>query len=175
MTGLAYPMKVFDIPKFERQNHISVNVFGYKKGEVIPIHITPERVDTHVNLLMIDDGKTQHYCWVKDLNRLLFDQHRKNNRRYFCLYCLHGFTKEALLEDHIPYCQIRGPQKNELPTEQDKWIFYTDVSKQLKAHYVIYADFERYATKIDTCAPGTLHPNHSLIMYHLGLLTKLLG
>ena len=115
---ISFPVKMADVPKFERQNGISIDVFGYERNEVIPIHITKERFDKHVNLLIISDQKKSHYCWIKDLNRFLFDHKSYGHRHFFCQYCLHGFTKERMLNDHIPYCQTHGPQKIELPTER---------------------------------------------------------
>ena len=32
MEGITYPVAVKDVPKFEKQNDISVNVFGYEDG-----------------------------------------------------------------------------------------------------------------------------------------------
>lgn len=69
--GISFPVKLADIPKFEKQNDISVNVFGYKKGDVFPVHITKHRCEKHVNLLMTSDQKKSHYCWIKDLNRMI--------------------------------------------------------------------------------------------------------
>jgi hypothetical protein len=71
--GISFPMRMADMPKFEEQNQISVNVFGYEKRDVFPIHITTHRYDKHVDLLMTSDRTKSHFCWIKDLNRLLFD------------------------------------------------------------------------------------------------------
>ncbi|CAG2208280.1 unnamed protein product [Mytilus edulis] len=65
-----------------------------------------------------------------------------HGRHFYCPYCLHGFTKEKILSNHLPYCQTHGPQKIELPTEDNKWLHYKDIRKQLKVPYIIYADFE---------------------------------
>ncbi|CAG2241237.1 unnamed protein product [Mytilus edulis] len=54
---IMFPVKLADIPKFEKQNEISINVFGFNKGEVFPIHISKHRFEQHVNLLMISDSK----------------------------------------------------------------------------------------------------------------------
>ena len=32
-SGISFPVKLVDIPIFEKQNDISVNVFGYEKGD----------------------------------------------------------------------------------------------------------------------------------------------
>jgi hypothetical protein len=111
LEGIDFPVKMTDIPKFEKQNKIEINIFGYGKGGVFPIHTTKQRYDKHVDLQTISDGKKSHYCWIKDLSRLLGDQHSNTRRYHYCPYCLHGFIKERLLEDHIPYCQTHGPQK----------------------------------------------------------------
>ena len=122
LEGIDFPVKMTDIPKFEKQNKIEINVFGYEKGGVFSIHTTKQPYDKHVDLLTISDGKKSHYCWIKDLNRLLGDQHSSHQRHHYCPYCLHGFTKERLLNDHVQYCQTYGPQKIELPTKEDKWL-----------------------------------------------------
>ena len=36
-----------------------------------------------------------HYCWIKNLNRLLYDQNKHKCKTYFCDRCLYGFTKET--------------------------------------------------------------------------------
>ena len=147
-NGTPYAVTMADIPKFEKQNNISVNVFGFEKNEVFPVHIAKNRYERHVHLLLLSDNKKFHYCWIKDLNRLLGDQNSNGHRHYYCPYCLHGFTKERLLIDHEPYCQTHGPQKIELPNDDDKWLYYKDIRKQLKVPYVIYADFKSLLIKM---------------------------
>ena len=49
------PMKVRQIPKFEKQNEILVNVFGYEDS-LYPLHITNFRFPRHVNLLLINNS-----------------------------------------------------------------------------------------------------------------------
>ena len=75
MTGIEMPMQLKDIPRFERQNDISVSVYGWeltmknKDEEVEPgyaytLRITEEIKPNHFNLLMIGDD-VKHYCWIK--------------------------------------------------------------------------------------------------------------
>jgi len=85
------------------------------------------------------------------LIRLLGDQKTHDGRHFYCPYCLNGFTKEQILSDHIVYCQTHGAQKIELPKEQDKWLFYKDMQKQLKVPYIIYVDFECLQVPILGC------------------------
>ena len=39
------------------------------------------------------------------MNRLLYDQTKHNNHKHFCERCLHGFTGEDLLDNHIVDCR----------------------------------------------------------------------
>ncbi|XP_033729639.1 uncharacterized protein LOC117318793 [Pecten maximus] len=157
-TGITFPVKVADVSKFETGNKISINVLGYEKGSLFPIHVTKRRFDRHVDLLLISDGRKSHYCWIRKVDRLLSDQHTHKNRYFHCMYCLQGFTKQRILNDHISYCREHGTQKVKLPTEEDKWLFYKDVRKQLKVPYIIYADFESFQVPIHGCE---VDPNKS--------------
>ena len=51
--------------------------------------------------------------------------------------------------DHEPHCSKHGPQKIKLPNEDNDVLYFTDVQKQLKVPFVIYADFESYLVKCD--------------------------
>lgn len=101
---IEFPMNVSDIHKFERQNCISVNVFGlnYKKDKVMgPLHHTKQRQPIHINLLFIEEGDKSHFCWIKNLSRLLSKQLSANTRRkYICDGCLQYFMKADLLHEH---------------------------------------------------------------------------
>ncbi|KAK3108225.1 hypothetical protein FSP39_003551 [Pinctada imbricata] len=50
-SDIPFPVKVADIPKFEKRNGISINVFGYERGILFPLHLTKERGVRHANLL----------------------------------------------------------------------------------------------------------------------------
>lgn len=156
-TDVPFPVKIGDIPKFEKKNQISINVFGFEKQEIFPLHLTKERGLRHVDLLVINKGTRNHYCLIKDFDRLLNDG-QKGNQLFHCHYCLHGFTKKRLLQNHVIYCQVHGAQRTEMPTEEDKWLKFTDISKQLKVPFVVYADFESILERHYGCQPD---PNKS--------------
>ena len=61
MNVIVYPVAVKDVPKFEKQNNISVNVFGYEDG-YYPLYISRNQQEKHVNLLLIEKGGKTHYC-----------------------------------------------------------------------------------------------------------------
>ena len=72
--GIHFPASFKDINKFEKQNPtISINVFGYEQ-EVYPLRISKRVNDKTVNLLLISERENQHYCWIKNMSRLLTSQ-----------------------------------------------------------------------------------------------------
>ena len=80
--GLKFPVKLSDIKKFESHNSsISVNVFGYEKL-IYPLRISNHNYkrESTVNLLLISDDTTQHYCLFKDISKLIF----ANIKRWSC-------------------------------------------------------------------------------------------
>jgi len=74
--GITFPVKVKDIPKFEKQNReISVNIISQdpetKRCSID--YMSPERQRSHhINLLLLYDSNTEttHYTWIKNFSRL---------------------------------------------------------------------------------------------------------
>ena len=107
MTGIETPMQLKDIPRFEKQNNISVSVYGWesakknKDGEVEPgyaytLRVAKDIKPNHVNVLMIGD-EIKHYCWAKNFSRLVSTQYSRNGHELaFCPFCLHGFKGTAI-------------------------------------------------------------------------------
>lgn len=143
MREIPYPVPLTDIPKFEKQNCISVNVFGYDNG-YYPLHISKvqDQKQHHVNLLLIEQGGNRHYCLIKNLNGMLQSQTKHHGKKFFCTYCLHGFCREDLLMEHKPYCHTHGLQHTVLPSQHERIMEFKNIAKMLKVPFVIYADFE---------------------------------
>ena len=110
-TGIGTPTPISQISKVEKQNHLPINVFGWESaGACVIIHRLSERACAagRINLLLIEKAGKFHYTWIKDLNRLLYDQSKHQHRKHFCERCLHGYTIEDLLEAHKPDCRGIG-------------------------------------------------------------------
>ena len=116
-------------------------MFGYEDG-YYPLYISRNQKEKHVNLLLIEKGGKTHYCLITDLNKMLHSQTKHNGRKFFCTYCLHGFSSEILLMEHKPLCEKHGAQCTELPSGKDKFMTFKNWGKMLKVPFVIYADFE---------------------------------
>ena len=66
MSGIQYPVDIKDVGKFEHQNNISVNVYGYEDEKIFALRITTMTIArAHMNLLYITAGETSHDYWYK--------------------------------------------------------------------------------------------------------------
>ena len=72
--GIEFPRKLNDIDKFEKKNPgLAINVFGVEKEEVYPLRLSKIKFKP-INLLLISDSETKHYCLIKNMSRLLSSQ-----------------------------------------------------------------------------------------------------
>ncbi|XP_078377750.1 uncharacterized protein LOC144660898 [Oculina patagonica] len=156
--GIDFPTPVKQIDKLERQNsNLAINVFGWEDNRVIVHRISKkEKTIPRINLILIESGLIQHYCFVKRVSALLFDQTKNATKKHFCMLCLTGFTRADLLENHEKYCNgMNGrPTRIEMPEEGKNTLSFQNHHKQMRAPYVIYADFEALVRKISGCEIG---------------------
>ena len=159
-TGIDFPTPVSQIDRLERQNpNLAMNVFGWEKEQVI-VHRLSEKDGEipRINLMITKQGENTHYTLVKRLTALLYDQNRHNESKHFCERCLHGYKTRDLLERHKPECKglLKSPTRTEMPKEGQNKTAFKNHYKQMKAPYVVYADFECVLRKIDTCEPDNM-------------------
>ena len=167
MEGIAYPVNLKDIKRFEKQNlEISVSVLGYSKdNKIYPLRISEytkakkEKERKHnIVLLLIKDGDNSHYCYVKNESALLSSQvNNHDHKLYFCLNCLNGFDTPEKLEKHKEYCSEEESVKINMPPS-DSFIKFKNFLYSERAPFAIYADFESLLKPLDTCEPD---PNKS--------------
>ncbi|KYN41468.1 hypothetical protein ALC56_04109 [Trachymyrmex septentrionalis] len=88
LAGIEFPITFKDIPKFERLNAVSINVYGIENKQVLPLQLTSDRKDKHVNLLYMQDPRDDgigHFAWIKNLSRLVSSQlSKKEHKKHFC-------------------------------------------------------------------------------------------
>ena len=97
-----------------------------------------------INLLLLHDKKgNYHYCWIKQISRLLFDQNKHKGKTYFCACCLYGFSREDLLINHKDECYGINDRATKIqkPAPREN-IKFKNYHKQTQVPFVIYADFE---------------------------------
>ena len=137
-TDVSAPTSISQIPRVEKQNNLALNVFGWDKG-VIVRRLSKQPVDKpRINLLLPGKAGKFHYTWVKDLNRLLYDQGNFRERKHFCERCIHGYSREDLLEAHTPECRGIGQNavRVEMPEEGKNKVLFQNHHKQLYQHLI---------------------------------------
>ncbi|GFY31894.1 uncharacterized protein TNCV_2620311 [Trichonephila clavipes] len=81
------------------------------------------------------------------LNHLTSHEHKV----FFCDYCLLRFNNEELLNQHQEDCRNHNVQKIKMPTQEEKWLEFSNHKFKLPVPYVIYADLECILEKINSC------------------------
>ena len=159
-AGIEFPVSLKQIDKFENQNNYAINVFGYERV-VYPLRISKKKEQV-INLLLIADEETNHFCWIKNMSRLLSSGiNNHQHKRHFCYRCLNSFKSEKSLNKHTEYCQNNEEVKIEMPMIKDdegkflgpEYIYFKNHYKKQRVPFVVYADFECFTEKIDTCQP----------------------
>ena len=153
-SNIEFPVTVKQINKIEKQNNIRINLFGYEEKQKFPIYISQEKFQDHMELLLINKDKKNHYVLIKNFNKFMFDQTKHNCKKHFCMYCLQCFSREDVLTEHIKNClSINGKQAIKMP-EKGQHVSFRNYHKQIPAPFVIYADFEAIAEKVHGCQPN---------------------
>ena len=152
--NIDFPTPLKQIDNLEKQNqNLAINVFGWEKETVIVHRISRKAKSVkRINLMLIESGEKQHYCWVKRVNALLFDK-AINNKTFYCMLCLSRFTKAYVLVEHEKHCNgVNGrPTRIDMPEEGNNNLTFKNLHKQMKAPYIIYADFEAVVRKFKGC------------------------
>lgn len=184
LTGMNFPVKLRDISKFEEANNISINVYGLEskfeknrvKYEIVgPLRYSQKKLHMHVNLLLLSEqcpenhhcnincAKT-HYCWIKDLSRLVSYQiSAHDHKKYFCDGCLLYFNNERQLMSHqrndcnhvystTPSTRFRVDKYGRNVCENI--LKFENFEKQMQVPFVVYADFESVLKPMHTCEPN---------------------
>ena len=175
---IEFPVALKDIPKFEKLNkNISVNVFiidehldGKKmKHEVLPVHLTNEKKENHVNLLLVSENENNHYCWIKNLSRLVSTQCTKwRKKKIICDRCLHYFyTKEKLII-HQELCSRINKCAVKLPKPEDATLKFKNHARKLAVPFIIFADCESLLKPVSApeLAPSSAYQQHQI--YSIG-------
>ena len=137
--GINFPVTI-NISKFEKLNpSIRVGVIGYEDEELFPIRLMKEKKQHHITLLYWSNGAKSHYAWVKSLSRLFRDQTKHKQKKFFCEWCFHGFSREDLLLNHVEYGQDVPMQRTVMVDEEIKFTNHQNTEPTL---FRVYADFE---------------------------------
>ncbi|XP_024875377.1 uncharacterized protein LOC112456847, partial [Temnothorax curvispinosus] len=154
LTDIEFPMTLDQIKKFENHNSISINLYSIekknKKLAILPIRVTDQKMDRHVNLLYVHNDNVGHFAWIKNLSRLVSSQiNRHHGQKYFCDRCLHYFSSNEKLAAHTVDCQEMNDCAIKLPSDNDKWLAFKNHNRKEQVPFVVYADLECTLEKME--------------------------
>lgn len=186
-NGIQYPVELKQITQFEKQNptiSINVYVFDEKEVKVSTLRLTKQVKENHIHLLMLtqpanerNEQRNMHYCWIKNLSRLLSAQMAlTQHQKFICDRCLNHFRYENQLNEHLIDCVNQNKCSIQMPSIKSKKFKFENYKNQLKVPYVIYADIETMlepANNIDVRPEGaktTAYQHH--VPYSIGYYFK---
>ena len=116
--GVGFPVATKHYSKIEAQNDININVFGYENEQFYPIHVSKQKNEEVLNLLLISKGANRHYVLIKDFNGMMYNKTNHKERKHFCMHCLQCLSTEEILTKHKSNCMvINGEQAIRMPKE----------------------------------------------------------
>ncbi|XP_050427697.1 uncharacterized protein LOC126837790 [Adelges cooleyi] len=174
-SGLTFPVPLSEVKHFEKNNPgVSINVYGFKKGSltyknksknnngqtsqnaekdefiIIPYKVCDREQTDHYDLLYFNNGGgVYHYCYIKNLARLVGCQLSKNTKeKAICRRCFKVYIdepgkidKEARLEDHKRIC-VKNESVTPILPPPNTYMQFENWGNTQKLDFVIYADFE---------------------------------
>jgi len=170
-----FPMKINQIHKFERDNNLSINVIRFHNvplndqnqvDDIDKVSVTQNPLLSReymsknvregipiINLLLLENNETSHYCWIKNLNKLM--NFRCGNtasvnirNRQWCPRCIRSFGSDAAFQLHENLCLKFlnfGPTVYSIP--ENTHLQFNEWQKSVPMSYVVYADFESVLEK----------------------------
>jgi hypothetical protein len=146
---VTFPTKLKHIKKWEKDNDIGVNVFGFdeEKKKIYTLKLT-SLLNSNMKIINLYLHNDSHYCPITDMSRLLSSQvSTKEHKKCFCLRCIIEFGSEELLKIHDEWCSEKEMQRTIYPTDNEKWLKFKAFNQLHKIPFVVYADFECFELK----------------------------
>ena len=133
---IQFPMKIKDIPTFERLNNLKINVFELSTNDktLSPKYVKKNYYDEQIDLLLYEN----HYCLITNLRNFC-----RNNEHYthLCIICLNTYGGQTQLEEHILRC-IERKVCNISYMQPNQKIKFNDWYMKIDPPMWIAADFE---------------------------------
>ena len=158
LNGISFPTRLNEIPKFEKHNNVTINVFGMFQEEEsngcsrlipFPMYISTNFENEHkkhINLLLYKN----HYMLIKNIDKFIRPFFWKKTR-YFCCKCLLSFNRKISYKLHKQSDCLNNNytgQAYALPLKGTR-VKFAKYSHQIKNPFIIYADFETFNEEIN--------------------------
>lgn len=176
-SGISYPTPSNEIKIFEKNNNVSVNIYGLKKMKdahhVFPLRVVEEKTN-HFDLLLLKDNNITHYTYISNFSRLVRAQKTLHKESViFCKRCFTTFDnrQKNKFEEHTQICGEHKPILPIMPMEGDTLEFDAWSNTQ-RLPFVLYADFEALLLNINEAHGSNTTAIQSHIPMSFGLLVK---
>ena len=147
--SLTYPVPLKQIPRFEEDNNLSINCYGYERV-IHPLYVSKRKSGKEIDLLLYKN----HYYLIRNLSRLLHGINcKKRARRFICRSCLCVYYSKEKLEMHKKFCSDNG-QKYTLPPPKT-YKFFNNYRGEVMNDFVIFFDMESAIVDISNDSPST--------------------
>ena len=135
-SRVEFPVSKKDSCKISVINKININVFCCEGKNLYPVHLSDQSFIDILDLLLISNGFTNHYVYIKYFNRLIFSKTKNKNKKYFCKSCLQCFSSENVLKEHGEDClMINNGQNVKL---EKGFIEFKNYSRQISVPFKIF-------------------------------------
>ena len=133
LNGLEFPMKIKDIPKFEKLNNLNVNVVELNGTVLTPIHFNKNYFQPQIDLLLYQN----HYCLITKLHCLI---NKDSHMKHVCRRCFTAFYSNDVLNNHIERCINQQPTNITFSWKDHSKFeeYYMKIPVPIR----VYADFE---------------------------------
>ncbi|GET55768.1 uncharacterized protein LOC110251886 [Rhizophagus irregularis DAOM 181602=DAOM 197198] len=151
--GIEFPVQADEVilRRFERQNPtIALCICEWRDHHLCPIYVT-DRDDAEgrkiIDLVLISNGEKQHYCWIKNMSRLVNKRTKDGHATFVCRWCISHFTHQQEIHDkHVAICRglKKTPQADRMPSVKKGNDIYEfkNWKRRMQVPYYFVADFE---------------------------------
>ena len=175
---------------FEKNNNVSINVFGHEgKDEIFPFYVSETKHEKVVRLFFqkdlekeLKEGETKrryntHYCVVKSMSRLTSSQGRIHHGKiWVCNYCLNHFMTEDALNKHKLSCSQHNCVNTIFPEPGKNTLKFKSYLQGVECPIKIYVDFESILEPMcDTKGKTKLYQRHEPSAFCFYLVCRVLG
>ncbi|CAB4437492.1 unnamed protein product [Rhizophagus irregularis] len=150
---IKFPVQADEVilRRFERQNPtIALCICEWRDHRLCPIYVT-DRDDAEgrkiIDLVLISNGEKQHYCWIKNMSRLVNKRTKDGHATFVCRWCISHFTHQQEIHDkHVAICRglKKTPQADRMPSVKKGNDIYEfkNWKRRMQVPYYFVADFE---------------------------------
>ena len=190
--GIEFPTPCSErmYKRFEKNNDISLLVFGHevfevlernkmkKKTRIIPLYVPTERHGKVARLFFIKNKEGEsHYCIITNMSGLILRQVSKHKGKIFvCDYCPNHFGTQKLLNKHEESCSKYKAVKTEYPKPGENILMFKNIQNCLECLIKFYFDTESILKPIDKTRGKTkLNQRHVMSAFCLYPVSRIEG